>query len=254
MSNKAVLYEKRGHAGFIILNRPETGNRFNLEMAQDLSAICEEINHDPDIYLAVLTGSGKAFCLGGDERELIPAGEIASSGQGPAEAVAGLGCPAIAAINGEAIGVGLELALACDLRVASTSARLGLPQISSGLIPLNGGTQRLSRIAGRGKALEMILTGEIVDARTAYEIGLVNRVVEQEAFAAELDSLVNTLTAKAPLAMRYCKEAVIKGLDLTLEQGLRLEADLYFLLHTTRDRTEGIRSFLEKRTPGYEGR
>jgi len=254
MSNKAVLYEKKEHTGFIILNRPETGNRLSLEMGQDLSAICEAINHDPEVYLAVLTGAGRAFCSGGDERELITAGEIASSGQSPAEAVAGLECPSIAAINGDAIGIGLELALACDLRVASTSARLGLPQITGGLIPLNGGTQRLSRIAGRGKALEMILTGEIVDARIAYEIGLVNRVVEHEAFAAEVDSLVNTLTTKAPLAMRYCKEAVIKGLDLTLEQGLRLEADLYFLLHTTRDRTEGIRSFLEKRTPEYEGR
>lgn len=254
MSNKAVLYEKKGHAAFIILNRHEAGNRVNLEMARDLCAICEAINHDKEIYLAVLRGAGQAFCSGGDERELISTGESVASGQSPAEAVAGLECPTIAAINGEAIGMGLELALACDLRVASTSARMGLPQITGGLIPLNGGTQRLARIAGRGKALEMILTGEIIDSRAAYEIGLVNRVVEPAAFDAEIDSLVNMLTAKAPLAMRYCKEAVIKGLDLTLEQGLRLEADLYFLLHTTRDRTEGIRSFLERRTPDYQGR
>jgi enoyl-CoA hydratase/carnithine racemase len=243
-----ILFNKKGHTGYITLNRPQEGNRINLPMAQELAEVCQRMRGDEEIYLAVVNGKGEHFCLGGEA--------IAQtvSYQNPAESLASLDCPVIAAINGDAFAEGLELALACDLRIASNKARFGLPQITSGTIPMNGGTQRLSRIVGKGKALEMILTGETLDARAAYEIGLVSKVISEDQLITEVENLAVTLSAKAPFALRYCKEAVNKGLDITLDQGLRLEADLYFLLHTTADRTEGIKAFTQKRPPEYKGR
>ena len=144
--------------------------------------------------------------------------------------------------------------MACDMRIAVENTKFGLPQIKDGHIPDDGGTQRLTRLVGKGKALEMVLTGEPVDALEALEIGLVNRVVKSEDLQTETEALAANLLTKAPLAMRYCKEAVNKGLDMTLDQGLRLEADLYFLLHTTSDRTEGVQSYLQKRKPEYKGK
>jgi len=157
------------------------------------------------------------------------------------------------AINGDALGQGLELALSGDIRLASDRARSGFPQLETGVIPTDGGTQRLPRIVGRAKALELILTAETINAEEAFEIGLVNKVVAPESLASETQAIAQTIAAMGPIAARYIKEAVNKGLDLTLEQGLRLEADLYFLLHTTADRTEGIKAFLEKRPPRFRG-
>ncbi len=242
MSKNSVLFSKKNHIAAIILNRPV----INQEMAQELTEVCGRISGEDDIYVVTLTGSGGVFCQGGEE-------DIAESYR-PAAAIARIDRPVIAAINGEALGVGLELALSCDIRLASDKARLGLPQVARGLIPTDGGTQRLPRIIGRGKALELLLTGEIVTAAAALEISLVSRVVPADALAGEVEKLAETIAAKGPVALRYLKEAVNKGLDMTLEQGLRLEADLYFLLHTTADRTEGIKSFLEKRPPKYEGK
>ncbi len=256
MAKNPVLYTKKDHIGQITLNSPEDGNRLSLEMTQELAEVCSQINGDEEIYLAVITGAGDVFCSGGEIKHLMSSGsgdEIPGA-ISAAAAVASLDRPTLAAINGEAIGEGLELALACDLRIASEKARLGLPQIIEGRIPVDGGTQRLSRIVGKGKALEMVLTGEIIEAQAAFEIGLVNKVVSPENLASEVETIAKTIASKAPLAMRYAKEAVNKGLDLTLEQGLRLEADLYFLLHTTSDRTEGIQSFLMKKKPEYKGR
>ena len=172
----------------------------------------------------------------------------------PADAVASINCPVIAAINGDALGEGLELALSCDIRLASAQARFALPQVARGLMPVDGGTQRLPRIIGRGKALELLLTAATISAQEAFEIGLVSRVVPPEKLAGEVKALAETIAGKGPIAVRYIKEAVNKGLDMTLEQGLRLEADLYFLLHTTEDRTEGIRAFLGKKAPRFKGR
>ncbi len=241
----SILYRQKNHIGYITLNRPETGNRIDQAMAYELGELCEQINLDGEVYLTVLAGAGDNFSVGGD-----PALQAVS----PSGAIAGLHCPVVAAVSGDALGMGLELALACDIRFASENARFGLPAISNGLMPADGGTQRLPRVVGKGKALEMVLTGCIIDARTAFEIGLVNQVVSPEGFEEWIVSTAENLAGKAPLAMRYVKEAVNQGLDLTLEQGLRLEADLYFLLHTTGDRTEGIRSFLEKRPPQYKGK
>jgi enoyl-CoA hydratase/carnithine racemase len=146
------------------------------------------------------------------------------------------------------------MVLACDLRIAAETARFGLPQIKAGLIPGNGGTQRLARLAGRGKALEMILTGETIDAREAYRVGLVNKVAPLQELMSTVMGMAREMASKGSIALRYTKEAVYQGMDLTLEQGLRLEADLYLLIHTTKDRIEGITAFREKRAPKFEGK
>jgi enoyl-CoA hydratase len=250
MPNTTVIYTKEGHIAHVTLNRREVDNVINQQLAQELEAVCRQINQDNDVYVVLITGAGdKAFCGGGE----LASPESGSS-YGAATAIASLSQPVIAAINGDALGQGLELALSCDIRLASDKAKFGFPPITKGLIPTDGGTQRLPRIIGKGKALELILTAETINANKALEIGLVNKVIAREELAAEAEAMARTMTTKGPIALRYAKEAVNKGLDLTLEQGLHLEADLYFLLHTTADRTEGIRAFLEKRPPKFKGR
>lgn len=244
-----VIYTKKDHIAHITLNRPEVDNIINQQLAQELEDVCRQINQDNNIYAVIITGAGdKAFC-GGSELE-----QQEFSGQyNPAKAIASIDRPVIAAINGDALGQGLELALSCDIRLASQKARFGSPQVALGLIPMDGGTQRLPRIVGKGKALELILTAETINAEEAFEIGLVNKVVTGENLASEVEAVAKAIASKGPIALRYVKEAVNKGLDLTLEQGLRLEADLYFILQTTKDRTEGIKAFLKKRPPQFKG-
>lgn len=246
MPYRTIKHIVKNHIANITLNRPKDGNAVNLEMAQELQEVCRAINGDNGIYVVTLTGSGDVFCAGGDVQK---AGQLY-----PAAAVAAIDRPVIAAVNGDALGEGMEIALAADIRIASDKARFSLPQVAGGIIPADGGTQRLPRIVGRGKALELLMTADIIKAAAALEIGLVSRVVPPEALAAELQKLAETVAAKGPIALRYLKEAIIKGMDMTMEQGLRLEADLYFLLHTTADRTEGIKSYLEKRKPDYKGK
>ncbi len=242
MPYSAILYSKRRHVATITLNRPEADNAIDRQLADELAEACREVRGDDDVRVVVVTGAGdKAFSVGGESA-------------GVASVIGSLEQPVIAAINGDALGQGLELALACDIRLASNRARFGLPEVASGVIPSDGGTQRLPRIVGRGKALEMVLTAELITAEAALEIGLIGKLVPAEALAAEAESLADGLAEKGPLALRYAKEAVAKGLDLTLDQGLRLEADLYFLLQTTEDRVEGITAFREKRPPRFSGR
>ena len=246
MPGSAIVWNKQQHIARITLNRPQASNAVDQEMAREMAEACREIGGDDDVYVVVITGAGDgAFCAGSE-----PEG---ATGYGVAACVAGLEQPVIAAINGDVLGEGLELALSCDIRLASRDAKFAMPQVARGAMPADGGTQRLPRIVGKGKALELIFTGETVGAEEALEIGLVSKVVAPEDLAAEAEALAQSLAGKAPIALRYAKEAVTKGLDLTLEQGLRLEADLYFLLHTTDDRTEGIRAFLEKRPPHFRG-
>lgn len=248
MPYTTIIYAKKDHIAQIILNRPEANNVINRKLAQEMEDVCLAINQDDDVYVVVITGAGDGAFCGGSELE------PGSSKYSVATAIASIDQPVIAAIKGDALGQGLELALSCDIRLASQRARFGFPQVAQGLIPMDGGTQRLPRIVGKGKALELILTAETIDAEEALEIGLVNKVVAEEKLVSEAEAMAKTIAGKAPIALRYAKEAVNKGLDLTLEQGVRLESDLYFMLHTTADRTEGITAFLQKRPPRFKGR
>ena len=258
MREKAVLYEKRDYVAWVTLNRPQAQNRLDLRMCSELRAVCEAISEDDDVRLVTLTGAGEAFCAG-DEDDPPAAGASPEEVRGylePRRAAAFLGSvekPVIAAINGDALGHGLELALACDIRIAAEGARLGMTQIAEGGIPWDGGAQRLPRIVGRAWATDMLLNGRIIDAEEALRIGLVHRVAPPGEMADRVEQMASAMAALAPIATRYAKEVVLKGMDMTLEQGLRLEADLNVILQTTRDRAEGVASFLERREPTYTG-
>jgi enoyl-CoA hydratase/carnithine racemase len=243
MPYSTVSYTDKDHVAYLTLNRPQAANRLSLELAQELADACRQASQDDGVYVVVLSGAGDVFCAGAE-------GEV----HGAAAAVAAIEKPVIIAVNGDALGPGLELALAGDIRLAADKAKFGLPQLTDGLIPADGGTQRLARLVGRGKALELILTADTITAAEALEIGLVNRVVGSAELADEVKALADSMAKQGPIALRFIKEAVNKGLDMTLEQGLRLEGDLYFLLHTTADRSEGINAFLGKRKPKFGGR
>lgn len=257
MPYNTVIYERKEQLVRLILNRPLTSNIINVELANELSDACREISQADGVRAVIITGAGESFCSGVDLNELASFTTDKLTQANPASlvsrAVASVNCPVIAAINGDALGAGLELALSCDIRIASENARFGFPETSYGLIPGGGGTQRLPRIVGKGKATELILTAEPIDAGEAHRIGLVTKVVPKEKLVEEAEEIAKRLISRAPIAVRYAKEAVNKGMDMTLEQGLRLEADLSFLLQTTEDRAEGIKAFLEKRTAHFEG-
>ena len=254
MRYKTVVYQKREQVGDITLNRPEVDNAINVRLAEELIDICSEISQDEDVRVVTIMGAGGAFCVGADRVSSPPSETAQAELLSVAGAVARLECPVIAAINGDALGRGLELALACDLRIAAETARLGLSHIVSGLIPRDGGTQRLPRLIGRARAMEMILLGEPISAGEACRVGLVNKVVSLEELPLIVAGIAQGMVSSAPLALKYAKEAIDKGLELTLEQGLRLEADLYSLLQTTGDRTEGVTAFLQKKQPEFKGK
>jgi enoyl-CoA hydratase len=257
MPYQVVSLRKVDHVMVVSLNdfvgdQPRVGR-----LSDELTELCAEITWDEKVRVIVITGSGeKSFSLGtGLNRTVSETGEEEEMKFfSIAEPIARMDRPVIAAINGDAIGQGLEVILACDIRIAVETSRFGMPQIKGGLIPWDGGTQRLTRLVGRGKALEMIFTGETIDAKEAYRVGLVNKVVPPQELMSTVMRMAQEMASKGSIALRYTKEAVYQGMDLTLEQGLRLEADLYLLIHTTKDRTEGIRAFREKRVPKFEGR
>jgi len=259
MAYEAIRYELADGVATITLNRPNVHNAMNEKMREELTACFSELAQSPDARAIVVTGAGeRAFSAGADIREFV-------TPQVPVKyrdarrrvdfraAMDRCGQPIIAAINGFALGGGLELALACDIRIAGEDSQLGLTEVNLAIIPGGGGTQRLPRLVGRGKALEMILTGARVDAREALRIGLVERVVPTAEVHTSAQALAKMLAERAPVAMRYAKEAVVKGLGMSLEDGLRLENDLSTLLRTTEDRLEGAKAFLEKRKPRFTG-
>lgn len=257
MTYESIIYQKKEQSLWLTLNRSLTGNVINLQLANELIDACHQINHDDEIRAIIITGAGEVFCTGTDLGELssftadklkpINPASLSSS------AIAEINCPVIAAINGDALGAGLELALSCDIRISSKNARFGFLETAYGLIPGGGGTQRLPRIVGKGKATEMLLTAEPIDAEEAYRSGLITKAVPGKRLADEAEEIAKKLISRAPIAVRYAKEAVNKGMDMTLEQGLRLEADLSFLLQTTEDRAEGIEAFLGKRIAHFKG-
>lgn len=230
------------------LERPEAGNRITLELAQAVCDAAAEIALDDRVAVVVLVASGASFCLGVED-----GGEWERRVDW-VDALGRLTPPVIAAIQGDAVAEGLELAAACDLRLVSTRARFAMPQLLHGRLPSHGGTQRLPRIVGRMRALDLLLTGRTFDATEAAAIGLASRLATPPAFGRELDALVEVLKSKGPIALRYAKEAALKGSDLTLDQGIRLEEDLYVLLQTTQDRREGINAFRKKRQPVFKGK
>jgi enoyl-CoA hydratase/carnithine racemase len=264
MSEKMVTYSEQDNVGLITLNRSQTENVIDSSLALELQEICKEINLNDNVYVAVITGAGNTFCAGSELEYLVQSGNTLAAAKeklknsalryNVASIVAQVDRPVIAAINGNAFGQGLELALSCDVRIAADSAKFGFPYVSAGLMPMDGGTQRLPRLIGRGKAMEFILSGETISADEALDIGLVSQVVTPAKLVATAKAFAQNAATKAPIALRYVKEAVNKGMDLTLEQGIRLEADLYFLIHTTADRTEGIKAFQEKRKPQFKGK
>jgi len=257
---EAIRYELGDGVATITLNRPEVHNAMNDLMRRELKRCFESVADDDDVRVVVVTGAGaKAFSAGADIREFVepqaPTRFRDARRRVDFRAVMDR-ClqPIIAAIGGFAFGGGLELALACDMRIAAANATLGLTEVNLAIIPGGGGTQRLPRIVGRGKALEMILTGARIPADEALRIGLVERVVPEGQALEAATEVARTLAARAPVALRYAKEAVVKGLELPLADGLRLETDLSTLLRTTEDRVEGAKAFLEKRPPRWTGR
>ncbi len=264
MTYEVLKFEVKDWIAYLTMNRPEALNALNRQMTQEIILACEEIGSREDVRAAIITGAGaKAFSAGLDLKERA-AEEVSLVARRQArrapkmvahhQAIASLRKPVIAAVNGYAVGGGLEVALACDIRVGSTNAKLGLTEVRRGMIPGAGGTQRLPRIVGRAKALEMVLTGRVIDADEALKIGLLSRVVEPDALIPTAETLAREILEGAPLALQFVKEAVNRGMEMPLENGIKLEIDLSTMLRTTEDCSEGPRAFTEKRKPIWKGR
>ena len=260
MTYQTLLFDVRDGVAFITINRPDKLNALNDQVVDDLAAAAERIATDPAIRGAIITGSGpKAFVAGADIGDLAKQGPFDGKarslrGQAVLRRLETSGKPVIAAINGYALGGGCELALACHLRIAADTAKFGQPEVKLGIAPGYGGTQRLPRLVGKGVAFRLILTGEVIDAQEAYRIGLVNKVVPAADLLPESEKLLRDILATGPLAVSLALEAVDRGLDMTLDDGLLLEANHFGLLAATHDMKEGLTAFLEKRPPRFEGR
>ena len=255
-----LLLERDAAVATVTINRPKVLNALNAQTVDELRRAMLDLKHDPSIRVVILTGAGdRSFVAGADINELsgqAPASnrELALTGQHVFDIIEHLGKPVIAAINGYALGGGCELALACTIRIAADTARLGQPEINLGIIPGYGGSQRLTRLIGRGPALEMLLTGDQISAADAYRLGLVNRVVTAANLMGETRKLAHTLASKAPVAVRYILDAVTKGIQMPLPDAQLFEATLFGLVAATEDMREGTKAFLEKRKPEFRGK
>jgi enoyl-CoA hydratase len=255
-----LLLERDGTVAVVTVNRPQVLNALNSATIDDLRRAALSLKHDAGVRAIVLTGSGdKSFVAGADINELAvqtpaQAKEHALRGQHVFDLIENLGKPVIAAINGYALGGGCELAMACTLRIAADTARIGQPEINLGIIPGYGGTQRLARLVGKGVALEMLLSGRHLTAAEALQIGLVNRVVPAGSALSDAKTLAAELALKAPLAVQYIIEALNRGLEVSLDKAQFMEATLFGLAASTDDMREGTRAFLEKRKPDFKGR
>ena len=260
MTYHTLLFDIRDGIAFVTVNRPDKLNALNDQVMAELADAVERITTTSDVRGVLITGAGpKAFIAGADIGDLSRQGPFdgkarAMRGQAVLRRLETCGKPVIAAVNGYALGGGCELAMACHLRIASDTAKFGQPEVKLGIAPGYGGTQRLPRLVGKGVALQLILTGEMIDAQEAYRIGLVNKVVPAAELLAESEKLLRGILAMAPLAVRLCLEAVDQGFEMTLDEGLLLEANHFGLLAATNDMKEGTQAFLEKRPPRFEGR
>jgi enoyl-CoA hydratase len=260
MTYQTLLFEIRDGIVFVTVNRPDKLNALNDQVMAELADAAEHIETERAIRGVIITGAGpKAFIAGADIGDLSRQGPFdgkarAMRGQAVLRRLETCGKPIIAAVNGYALGGGCELAMACHLRIASETAKFGQPEVKLGIAPGYGGTQRLPRLVGKGIALQLILSGEMIDAQEAYRIGLVNKVVPAAELLAESEKMLRGILAMAPLAVRLCLEAVDQGCEMTLDEGLLLEANHFGLLAATNDMKEGTQAFLEKRPPRFEGR
>lgn len=258
-SYETLLLERRDRVALITINRPDKRNALNIKTREEGAALLAELQADASVAVVVFTGAGdKAFIAGADIAEF--AGRTAMTqrdvmtGRSLFTAIDTFPKPVIAMVNGYCLGGGCELALACDIRVASEHASFGQPEINLGIIPGGGGTQRLTRLVGEGKAMELILTGEIIDAQTALAIGLVNHVFPADQLEPKTMAIANRIADKSPIALKLAKEAVKLASRSTLDEGLRREIDLFALCFSTADKDEGVKAFLEKRKPAFKGK
>jgi len=255
-----VLYEKRGAIAYVTLNRPKVLNALKQAVFAELKSAFEDARNDPSIRGVILTGSGdKAFAAGADIAEMsnytgIEAGEATRRAQEVTEIIENLGKPVIAAVNGFALGGGCELSMACTIRLAVEGAKFGQPEVKIGIMPGAGGTQRLPRLVGKGRALQLILTGEVISAQEAYRIGLVNEIVPSSNLIPRAEAILNQIISNAPLGVKFSIEAVNKGLEASVSEGLLLEASLFAVCAGSEDKKEGTSAFLAKRAPQFQGR
>ena len=257
---KTLIYEKKDNIGVLTINRPEKMNALSNELIEELSQFLDDVQNDEELRVLVITGAGeKAFVAGADIQELVDRDallgrKVSRTRQEIFSRIENLPIPVIAAVNGYALGGGLELALACSIRICSEQAQFGAPEVKLGIIPGDGGTQRLPRLVGLGRAMEMILTGDFIDAQEAYRIGLVNQVTSHDELMEKAMDLAKKIAKRPPLAVRYAKEAVNRSQEGDTISGYALESYLHALTCTTEDKKEGVQAFLEKRKGTFKGK
>jgi enoyl-CoA hydratase/carnithine racemase len=255
-----VLYDKKGPIAYVTLNRPKVLNALNKATINELRSALENARDDSAVRGVILTGAGeKAFAAGADIAEVanntaVEAEAATRRGQALTDLIENLGKPVIAAVNGFALGGGCELAMACSIRIAAESAKFGQPEVKLGVMPGYGGTQRMPRLIGKGRALKLILSGEIIDAAEAYRIGLVDELEPDAHVVARSENVLKKIIANAPLSVKYALEAVNKGLETSVAEGLLIEASLFAVCASTEDKKEGTSAFLEKRAPKFQGK
>jgi enoyl-CoA hydratase len=267
MSYKTLTYSKEAsflapeeaNIGVITLNRPDALNALNLELVTELNTLLDEVAKDEKIRVAVITGAGRAFSVGADLREaqkLDPAGvrSFIESGQRLFDKIENLDKPVIAALNGFTLGGGVELAMACDLRIASEEARIGNPEVAVGLIPAWGGTVRMPKIVGKGKATELILTGGQIDAKEAERIGLVNKTVPADELNSTVMWTAGTIASRAPIAVHHAKKILTKAMEMSMEEGNRQMLEACLICYKTEDLQEGVKAVFEKRAAQFKGK
>ena len=260
MNFENLILERKNAIAYVTVNRPKVLNALNMATMEELRAAFHDIKNDPAVRVVILTGAGeKAFIAGADigelaEQDAVSGKEYTHRGQNVLNLIENLGKPVIACINGFALGGGCEIAMACTMRLASENAKLGQPEVKLGIIPGYGGTQRLPRLVGKGIAMQMVLAGEMIAAQEAHRIGLVNEVVPPAELIPRAQAIAAKIIANAPLAVQYAMEAVNKGMEMTLNEGLYLEALLFAVACSTEDKAEGTKAFLEKRAPVFKGK
>src|SRR3954447_6916046 len=255
-----IRFDRKDQIAYVTIDRPKVLNALNMATMGELVTIFTQLKDDREVRVVILTGAGeKSFVAGADIGELqknnpVEAKEYTHRGQAVLNLIENLGKPVIACINGFALGGGCEMALACTMRLASENAKLGQPEVKLGIIPGYGGTQRLPRLVGKGIAMQLLLTGEMITAQEAHRIGLVNEVVPAGQLIARAETIAQAIIKNAPLAIQYCLEAVNHGMEMTLAEGLFLEATLFAVSCATEDKKEGTSAFLEKRTANFQGK